>query len=474
MQFSLAWLRELCPTDASVERIATELTSRGLTADSVEPLGDDHVLDLDIPANRPDCLGHRGVARELAAALRCATTPQHPAPEGQGSATADGFQVEVQAPEACLRFTARIVRGVQVGPSPTSVVKRLEACGLRSINNVVDASNLVMLEVGNPIHFFDLHKIADGTIHVRAARAGDKLTTLDEIERELTPETLLIADPRQPLALAGIMGGADSEIDDDTRDVLIEAACFAPRPLRATARRLGMATDASHRFERGVDPEGVVAAQALAARLLMELAEGRPDRGMIDLYPGRQEAPSLTLRLGQLERLLGYRPEPDEATAALAALGLDPKITGDGLREIRVPTWRVDLEREADIVEEVARHLGYDRIPVLVTDMNAEGAADSAPNLEERARDALAEAGFHESSGYAMLAAGEDEPFLEPSPTPPLSLSNPINETMEVLRRSLLPALIKAADLNLRRGVKDVRLFEVERVFLRNEASTLR
>lgn len=469
MQFSMAWLRELCATDAPVGRVAELLTARGLTAESVQACGPDHSLDLDIPANRPDCLGHRGVARELAAALGLPQTPgpswTPPVDESEADA-AHTIRVEIQAPADCRRFTARVVRGVRVAPSPAWVVQRLEACGLRSINNVVDASNLVMLGTGNPVHFFDLRQITDGCIHVRRARQGETLTTLDDVQRDLTPEMLLVADPRRPLGLAGIMGGADSEIDDTTRDVLIEAAAFASASIRANARRLGLHTDASQRFERGVDPEGVVPAQALAAWLLSQLAGGVPDRGMIDLYPGKAPAPTRVLRLPRLGRLLGYQPGRDETISALTALELEPNDLGDGSIRITVPSWRVDLEYEADLVEEVARHLGYDRIPAVATALVDGGGSEAAASMEERARDELAHAGFHEAYGYAMLAAREDAPFVEPDAAPPLRLANPISETMAYLRRSILPALVKAADLNLRRGVKNVRLFEVERAFL--------
>jgi phenylalanyl-tRNA synthetase beta chain len=268
MLVSLTWLRALCSVTESVEEVAEALTSRGLTVDAVSPAGDDHVLDIDIPANRPDCLGHLGLARELSAAFGVPLAERAAPPRGTGPEVGSSVTVAIDDPDLCWRYTARLVRDVAIGPSPDWVARRLEACGLRSINNVVDASNLVMLESGNPIHFFDLERIGEATVRIRRAAPGETLTTLDGIERALEPEMLVIADAVRPIAVAGVMGGADSEIGISTRDVLIEAAHFLRGSVRSTSRRLGLKTDASHRFERGVDPEGATLAQDLAVSLL--------------------------------------------------------------------------------------------------------------------------------------------------------------------------------------------------------------
>jgi phenylalanyl-tRNA synthetase beta chain len=465
MLVSLAWLRALCAVDAEVDRIAAALTARGLTVDAVEASRDDHTLDIDIPANRPDCLGHLGISRELAAAFGAALAPRPDLPAGEGAPTAEDVRVEIEDPIRCARFTACLVRGVRVGPSPAWVAARLEACGVRSISNVVDASNLVMLETGNPIHFYDLATVTDGTLVVRLAKKGEQLTTLDGEERKLDPEMLVIADPELPVGLAGVMGGAATEIGSTTRDVLVEAAWFDPAAVRLTARRLGMQTDASHRFGRGVDPEGPAAAQALAVRLLVELAGGKPAPGMVDRYPGPRTQRSLTLRRPQLGRLLGYQPSTKATDAALAALQLEPAPVGDDSVEVRVPSWRVDLEREVDLVEEVARHLGYDEIPSEATGMPTTAIPPSRDPLEERVRERMAHLGFHEAFGYAMIGAGDDSPFVDPGLAAPMRLTNPIAESLCRLRRSILPGLVRAADLNQRRGVRDVRLFEVGHVF---------
>jgi phenylalanyl-tRNA synthetase beta chain len=465
MLFSLSWLRSLCPVREDGGAIAAALTARGLTVDAVEPAGEDVVLDVDVPANRPDCLGHLGLAREISAAFGVELTAAYEPPPGAGRPSDSAVRVEIEEPELCRRFTARVVRGVRVGPSPGWLVERIEACGLRSIDNVVDVSNLVMLETGNPIHFYDLERIAGGTIRVRRGRPAETLVTLDGIERVLDAETLVIADRDRAIGLAGVMGGAATEIGSETRDVLIEAAWFLPAVVRPTARRLGLRTDASHRFERGVDVQGTVRAQSLAARLLVELAGGAPAPGLIDVYPGPVAPRAVTLRGSSVDRSLGCVTEPRQVEQALAAQRLAASPLDGARWSVEIPSWRVDLEREADLVEEVARHLGYDRIPSSTAGLPAVTAGNDREPAARRVRELLALGGLHEAHGYAMIGAGEDDPFVPPSSAPALRLSNPLAEGMSCLRRSLLPGLLRAIDLNVRRGVRDVRLFEVGHVF---------
>jgi len=468
MLISLAWLRTLVPVTADDAEIGRRLTARGLTVDAVTDAGPDTVLDIDVPANRPDALGHVGVAREVAAAFGLTLGLRREAPEGTGVPAAEGVAVSVDDPALCGRYTARIVRNVRIAPSPEWVVARLTACGQRSINNVVDISNLVMLELGQPVHFFDLDRLQSRAIHVRASRSNESLTTLDGVPRTLAAGTIVIADGDVPVALGGIMGGASSQITASSRDVLIEAAWFTPAKVRQAARALDLVTDASQRFERGCDPEAPPLAQDLAVRLLVELAQGIPAPGMIDVRTVPKAQRALTVRLSRATRLLGYPVARDEAVAALRAVGLAPQAAGDVV-SVTVPSWRVDLEREADLVEEIGRHLGYDRIPSRAP---AEAPrpeprdADASADLAERARDRLAALGFNEAFNYAMIGPGDDAAFVPPGVPPPLPLTNPISETLGFLRRSLLPGLLRSTDQNLRRSAADVRLFEVGGVFL--------
>jgi phenylalanyl-tRNA synthetase beta chain len=471
MLISFAWLKDLVTLNADAAEVARRLTARGLTVDAMTALGDDTVFDLDVPANRPDALGHLGVAREVAAAFGLPLRPQAPAPAASGAAIT--VPVAIEAPALCGRFTARIVRGVTIGPSPASIVRRLTACGIRSINNVVDVSNLVMLELGQPVHFFDLATLRGPAIRVRRAGDGERLTTLDGIERTLDPTMLVVADEADAIGLAGVIGGEGTQIRATTKDVLVEAAWFSPASVRSTARALGLSTDASQRFERGCDPEAPSVAQNLAARLLAALAGGTPAPGMVDVRPSPPVVRTLTVRLSRAAQLLGYAPAADDAKAALAALELAPRTRGEGL-EVTVPTWRVDLEREADLVEEIGRHLGYDRIPSRTpTGVPRSSGGSRTSELEEAVRDRLAALGFNEAFSYAMIGPGEDDAFVAAGTPSPLALSDPIADTLSLLRRSLLPGLLRATDQNLRRGAVDVRLFEVGAVFQRKGAGEL-
>jgi len=464
MLISIAWLSELIAVDATPSAIAAALTSRGLTVDAVTEVPGDTVLDLDVPANRPDALGHRGVAREVAAAFGRRLVAPRPGPAVSGPPLA-GIDVTIEDPALCGRYTARLVRGVTVGASPTWVVARLEACGLRSINNVVDVSNLVMLELGQPVHFFDAARLTGPAIVIRGAREGERLTTLDGVERVLAPGMVVIADGSGPVALGGVMGGARTEIHSGTKDVLIEAAWFTPAAVRRTARGLGIVTDASQRFERGCDPEAPAAAQDLAALWLTELSGGRPAPGTIDRRQRSFEPARLTVRLARAATLLGYRPEARAAEEALAAIELSPGRDGDTIA-VTVPSWRVDLTREADVVEEIGRALGYDKVPTALPPSAPRASASPPPPIEDAARDRLASRGFHEAIQYAMIAADEDERFVAAGAPAPVPLDNPIAAGLSVLRRSLLPGLVRTADQNVRRGTADVRLFEIGRVFL--------
>jgi len=466
MRLLLSWLRELCPVGADTDAVSRALTDRGLTVDEVIRSDTDAIFEVDVPANRPDCLGHLGVARELSAAFGVPLAPPPGPVAADGEPVESAVRVEVEAPDLCPRYTARVVRHVRVSPSPPWVVDRLLGCGLRPINNVVDASNLVLLALGQPIHTFDLDLLHDATIRVRRARAGETLTTLDGTARTLDPETLVIADARRPVAVAGVMGGADSEIRATTKTVLIEAAAFSPAAVRSTARRLGLRTDASHRFERGIDVSGIATAQDMAVRLLVELAHGSAARGMVDIQAVPSPQRELTLRIDRVRLMLGFDPGAAGVHAALDALGLRPAPDGPSRVRVVVPSWRSDLEREADLVEEVARHIGYERVPLSLP--GAPGVPrPPAPEavVQERCREILAGLGFHEASNYSMVAAGEDGPFAAPSSAAAIPIDNPISEQLAVLRRSVLPGLVRSADRNVRRGTQDVRLCEVGRVF---------
>ena len=337
-----------------------------LGRDLVAYLGlDDHVLDVEVTPNRPDCLSVLGVARELAALTGARLRVPKIALTESGAPAAKLVRVRVEAPDLCHRFTARVVSGVTVGPSPAWLQARLRAVGLRPISNVVDVTNYVLWELGHPLHAFDYDTVTDATIIVRRARAGERFTTLDGQERVLDDSMLVIADPRRAIGIAGVMGGADTEVTEGTTRVLLESAWFDPVSIRRTSRALGLRTDAAYRFERGADVEALVHASARAAQLIGELANGTGARGVVDAYPRRRKPRRIRLRMERVRRVLGVTPPPSKAKAMLAGLGLPTRQRGGAL-EVEVPSFRRDLALEDDLVEEIVRVWGYDKLPSVV------------------------------------------------------------------------------------------------------------
>ncbi len=473
MRALLSWLREYVDITDPVEVLVEQLPMLGLGVEAVERLGGDAVLDLEIASNRPDLLGLIGIARELAAwRRRDVRLPPDDlsADDGDEShpAAAAVTLVEITDPALCSRYVAHVITDVTVGPPPPQMASRLEAAGLRPINAIVDATNYVMLEWGQPLHAFDLDTLDERRIVVRPARAGEHLVTLDGVTRSLDPEMLVIADARHPVALAGIMGGARTEIGPQTRTVLLEAAAFAPASVRRTSRRLGLRTEASARFERGIDPKGTARAARRAARLIAELTGGRVLRAPVDAYPAPAVRPVITLRLPRVARLLGMTVPSEDVLAILSRLGVDARHDGDTIRAVP-PTGRRDLEREEDLVEEVARHVGYDRIPeTMPVEAMHQGRRPDRLEAESAARDALIRAGLTEALTVSLinmplldrLDLDDDHPWRRAVP-----LQNPLTSEHTHLRPCLLPSLLEAVRANANRRHPAVHLFEIGRTF---------
>lgn len=361
MNISYNWLLDLVPVDASPSQVGEALTSVGLAVEGIHEHGGDRVLDIDLTSNRPDCLSHLGVARELGAVLR--TDVAMPA-TNVNSTPARLDLVVLQEPDLCPRFTARIIRNVKVGPSPEWLVDRLEAIGERPINNVADITNYVMHELGQPMHAFDLDKLTGQRIVVRRAAADEKIRTLDEVERDLDTSMLMICDAEKPAAVAGIMGGLDSSITEETTNVLLEVAYFDRAAIRAASRKLNLATEASYRFERGVDIDNLELASARAASLIAELCGGEPAE-FVDVYPQPRPRKLIESKniASEVRRLTGLEVSAEDCIRILGSLGIVEESVADGTsRTFSAPTWRHDLAIEADLVEEVARHTGLDRI----------------------------------------------------------------------------------------------------------------
>jgi phenylalanyl-tRNA synthetase beta chain len=476
MLFSKSWLADYVELPEAKE-LARVLTSVGLAVDQVEETDGDALLDIDITTNRPDCMNHLGLAREAAVALGRPLRRPEPAPkEGDEPVTA-AADIEIEDQEGCPRYAVRVVRGVRIGPSPDWLRTRLQAIGLRSINNVVDVTNFILWETGQPLHAFDLAKLPGGRIVVRRARAGESLVTLDGVERKLDPEMLVIADTERPVALAGVMGGADTEVTDATTDILIESAHFERGRVRSTARALGMHTDASHRFERGTDPEACVWAADRAAALIQEIADGGTVlAGAIDRRRAGFPAPRRgRLDLHRMARFVGVEIPRDQAERWLTGLGFALEPAGADAWDVTVPSWRLydfpprpnGAVYEADLFEEAIRHFGFDNIPPSLPALPGSDAPKTEAQIRrEQVRSYLAAGGFVEVVQFAFQDPVMDAayPSLRPG-TKPLALANPLSERYSVMRRSLVPNLVETARFNQRRGAASVRMFEIATVF---------
>ncbi|HEV8338168.1 MAG TPA: phenylalanine--tRNA ligase subunit beta [bacterium] len=468
MRVPLDWLRELVAIEVPPEALVQRLPMLGLGSEGIDRVGDEPVLDLETAANRPDLLSILGVAREIAAAWRLEVRPPAISLSEGPTPASDAADVTIEDPIWCPRYTAHVITGVRVGPSPAWMVRRLEAAGIRSVSNIVDVTNYVMLEQGEPLHAFDLDGLRGRRIEVRRARAGEPLVTLDGVARTLDPEMLVIADAARAVALAGVMGGGDSEISAGTTRVLLEAAAFDGAQVRRTSRRLGLRTESSVRFERGVDPRIVLDAARRAAALIVEVGGGEVLAGVIDRYPAPARAPQIALRLARIPRLLGVEVPADEVEAILRRLGCALEPASDGFT-VTAPPGRLDLQREEDLIEEVARHYGYDRLPE-TTPVAATQAGSRAESLESQdaARDVLIRAGLSEAVTLSLISPGVfDRLGLPPEDgrRRAVTLLNPLLSDHTHLRTMILPGLLEATRVNLSRRIEDVHLFEIGRTF---------
>ena len=465
MNISYNWLKDVIDVQLSPDELAMELTRVGLAVDGVHSHGDDSVIDIDLTSNRPDCLSHLGVARELRASTGAEIRGEANVP----SSDASSQLVTIQDPDLCYRFTARIIRNVKVGPSPEWLVDRLEAVGERSINNVADITNYVMLELGQPMHAFDFDKLAGNRIVVRRARKGEKIVTLKEEEKDLDSNVLAICDAETPVAIGGVIGGLDSSITDSTTNVLLEVAYFDRASIRATSRRLNIATEASYRFERGVDINALKRASDRATELIIDLAGGEPAE-YIDVYPAPQDV--VLVRSADIstatERLTGLRVEKARCVEILERLGI---TTTDGSNFL-VPSWRHDIAIEEDLVEEVARHAGYENIADELPP--SYGAGEYQPNelRKQRLRYALAGLGFDEAISYSFIDTEHDDVFdhvpglLSDSVEDKfVTLQDAVIEGAVRMRPSILPELLDAIRLNFNQQQRDLKLFEIGNVF---------
>ena len=435
----------------------------------VEALGlDDVVLELEITPNRPDCLSMIGVAREISVVTgNPLRLPQINVQSGMAD-TQNLTSVTIKDPDLCPRYAARVIRGVKIAPSPAWLQRRLETIGVGTINNIVDITNYVLIEYGHPLHAFDYHRLTENRIVVRRAKSNEKLKTIDAEERELTPDMLVIADAENPVALAGVMGGFDSEITDQTVDVLLESAYFYPPSIRKTSKALGMHTEASHRFERGADPEGVIPAINRAAQLIAETTGREICSGIVDVYPGKQEAIDIKLRPERVNFVLGTEIEADQMRDILTRLG----FTVSDAFEVTVPTFRPDVSQEIDLVEEIARVYGFDNIPTTLPrgDIPIPQVAPKE-DLRERVKTYLLQCGMMEAMNYAFYHPDVFDRIRLESTDPlrqVVHIANPLSEDQSIMRTTLLPSLLANAQRNRNHQINDVQFFECSKVFIPN------
>lgn len=468
MKISYNWLKEFVDVSVSARELSEKLTFSGIKLEGTEHDGEDTIFDFEIVVNRPDWLSIHGVAREVGALyglevkkpyLANCNVQRVEATEGSGTYQGRKLRIVLEDPDLCPRYCGQIITGVKVGPSPEWVQQKITKCGMRPVNNVVDITNLVMLELGQPLHAFDYEKISEGTIRVRRAH-DEKFVTLDGKDRVLKDPMLIIADARVPVGIGGVMGGKDSEVTESTTTLLLESAYFEPASIRKTRRALDMSTDASYRFERGADHNMQAMACRRAAFLFEELAGGKYSE-VLQVTARRFSTIEVPLRASRVQRVLGVAIEEDSIHRILLALGFQRKsdVTWE------VPSYRVDVHREIDLIEEIARHHGYNSFPDTLPETDRKYQADyPSYMLERRISDLLRASGIDEASTYSFVNAASVYVGGEPR----VKILNPISETASELRSSLLPGLYEAVEFNIHHRNETVKLFEIGRVFLKD------
>jgi len=490
------WLREFVDINVDDRQLAEDLTSAGIAVESVTEEDGATIYEMDLTTNRVDAMNHYGVAREASAIYNVELKKvapklrKHTAPLAAGGRAPLGmtsfadelnadpgaadFPIVIEDAEGCARYTARIVKNVKIGPSPKNIAHRLELLGSRSINNVADATNYALNELGHPTHAFDLDLLEGGTIIVRRARAGEALKTLDGVDRKLTTDDLVIADGKKPVALAGVMGGFETMITERTKNVLIESAWFDPATVRSMAKRHGMHTDASHRFERGADWGITPLACDRVAELILAGAGGELHGERIDTVARTLEGARIELRRSEIKRNLGIDLEDAEVARILQRLGFGVLRTVAGDYSVQVPTWRLDVEREVDLLEELARIYGYNKFPNTLPPFT--GAVVALPDEPKNAtvRETMLALGYDEAISITFISEQEAKTFgntrpsktgLDGAPAEPLAIANPLSEEAGYLRTSLVPGLLNMVGYNVNRGNSNLRLFEAGEVF---------
>jgi phenylalanyl-tRNA synthetase beta chain len=466
MKISLEWLREYIETGLDAEQIAGILRDLGLPCEGIETIGDNAVLDVEVTSNRGDCLSYIGIARELAAVTgKELKLPKVDFVEMDKEASSY-VQVDIREPELCGRYTARVIEGVKVGPSPDWMVRRLEAAGMRSVSNVVDATNYAMLETGQPPHAFNYATLEGHKIIVRKAMGGERIVSIDGSQCDLRSDMLVIADARKPVAVAGVMGGLETEVGPETTTILLEDAWFDPLCVRTTARALGLPSEAAFRFERIVDIERIDWASRRTAQLMAQVAGGRIARGVVDEYPLKPDkAIEVTMRLSRLKALLGVEVPTETAVKILTALSFQPRVS-DGTITCSVPSWRSDVDREVDVIEEVIRVYGYDKVPTRKRIHIEAIAADPRQRLAQTVRTSLDACGFYETVNVSFVDVPVARLFTGSDQAKHLSVKDVSRKNANLLRQTLMGSLLGVLKTNVNAKNLPCRIYEIADTFV--------
>jgi phenylalanyl-tRNA synthetase beta chain len=466
MIVSWNWLKDYVSLDMDLAELEHRLAMAGLNHESTEKVAGDLAIDLEVTSNRPDCLGHLGVAREVSVLWKTPLKIPVPTFDEKGPPVESLAKISITAPDLCYRYTARVIRGVKIGPSPDWLTDRLRTLGIAVINNVVDVSNYVMMECGQPLHAFDLALLKGPEIVVREAEPEEQFEAIDHRMYPLAPGMCVIADAERSVALGGVMGSVNSEVSDQTVDVLVESAEFAPLSIRTTARRLALHSPSSYRFERGVDPEGVDWASRRCCQLILETGGGELAKGVLDIGRPCPTREMITLRRSQLPRILGIEIEMDEVKSILTDLGNEPMNCSEESITVIPPTWRRDLTRESDLVEEVARIHGYDEISENVGVPMVPSHRTYSDRILEKVRHVLTAAGFDEAMTASVVPKKWVKAFTPWSEAKPLRTLTPMLKGADRLRMSLVPSLLEARRVNESVANPTINLFETARIYL--------
>jgi phenylalanyl-tRNA synthetase beta chain len=466
VKISPAWLKRFVEIPVDERKLADALTLAGIAVEAISQVNGKTVYEMEITTNRPDAMNHYGVAREISAIYGPELKPL--AAKLVLPSCTRTIRVTIENPELCARFTGQEIRNVKIEPSTGEVLERFRDLEQKPINNAADATNYVLLMMGKPTHAFDADKLAGGKIIVRNARPGESLKTLDGIERKLHPEDLVIADAEKPVALAGVMGGWDSMIIESTKNIFIESAWFDPTTIRKTARRHAMHTDASHIFERGADWASTLISTELVAQIILQ-SGGQRAGEIIDVVARRVEHAPVQLRLAEVRRILGKEIPASEIERMLTKLGFKLTAKADGSYSVEIPTWRLDVEREIDVIEEIARVHGYDKFPNTLPSFSSGVIELPTQEKDDKIRATLLALGYNEALSSTFIAREESQRF---SQAHPVIIANPLNEEASAMRTTLVPGMLDMIGRNLNRGVDEVRLFEHGHIYSMQGATT--